>query len=198
MKKFFNLKPKQLLLVPALMFLLGCDTKEEASDSGSTSTDTKPVPDTTAKSSATSGLQEGYLDVLYTDSSTFVNLRPGNLVFSFIFLKQDSLTIHGWRDKLVGGFDPATPVLKMKNGEASKYKYGTNIYFGDILLTNSEINTVQRKIRENKAQVVYFEPEIDASLYIKYNIWVGNDSTRFVKTLAVDTGVDANPSPPRS
>jgi hypothetical protein len=87
------------------MFLLSCGNNEKQADSGSTATDVKPARDTTTKSAAISGLKEGYLGILYTDSATFVNLPNGHLVFSFVFLKEDSLTIHGWRDKLIGGFD---------------------------------------------------------------------------------------------
>ncbi|HEV8271766.1 MAG TPA: hypothetical protein VGQ04_10715 [Chitinophagaceae bacterium] len=146
----------------------------------------------------TNSITEGYLDVLWTSSELFLDLPEGKLVFSFVFTHADKLTIHGWRDKIIGGFDPKTPVLKLDNGRASAYKYGLNIYFGNLILGNADINKIQRMIKKEETEKVFFVPEISETYYIKYKIHIGNeDPNTFGEIDAIDTGFELNPSPPR-
>ena len=143
-------------------------------------------------------ITEGPLDVLWTSSENFLDVKNGKLVFSFVFTHPDKLTIHGWHDKPIGGFDPKTPVLKLENGKASAYKYGLNIYFGNLILGSGDINKIQAMIKKEETKKVFFVPEISETYYIKYKIYIGDEEPNtFGELDAIDTEFEANPSPPR-
>jgi len=200
MRRYYNTRSYLLFFFFAVLFIVSCNNDKDDKKAND-----KPVADTTAAATNTqaqepkAALISGTLDVLSTKGETFEKLPAGKLVFSFTFTQADKLTIHGWRDKIVGGIDPKVPVIKLDNGKPSGINYGPDMYFGNIILENDDINKIQRLIKKNNSLYVYFIPEITEVRHIKYKIFIGDvDPLKLIKVNAIDTGTEANPSPPKN
>jgi hypothetical protein len=140
----------------------------------------------------------GTLDTLWISATDFP-ANPEKIVFSFTIDQYDKLKLHGWKVK--GGatqFDDL-PNYKLQNaGQHNGGTYGPNIYFGNLVLKQSDVKAIRRKINQGGYTKVLFVPRPFKTYFIAYDIFVGKDNAA-IKVLAVDpTGSEANPSPPKN
>ena len=151
----------------------------------------------------------GILDTLWIDSLSFAKLPAGKIAFQYYIGGIDTLTLHGWKAKGFIGTDfDDDPIIKLLKGRSTgSVKYGPSTYFGDLILTNGDINTIAKALKNNKAQYVLFAPNV-LRKHIYYNIFVGFDDPhalfsdssehRFLIAPVPVVGVSANPSPPKN
>jgi hypothetical protein len=147
------------------------------------------------------------LYVLSTTTSEFTALRNKKLVFKFTHVREETLTLHGWRARGLSGRSfgdkdkpdqpsPA-PVIKLSSTTTVACKYTSDLYFGDVVLSHKNIKKIKKAIgKDSSKKYVLFIPEIDKEGNVRYKIFL-NDTND--KTLtATDTRALANPSPPKN
>jgi len=203
MSKYFNLLRVALSL--SVMFLMCSCTdngkKDDAAGSTNSAVSTStPASTDTSPSTTSTGAQANlsmYLKTLWIESEEFNKLPNRRLVMSFIFEKDDVLTLHGWYCSFgcTGDKFPDQVPIKLKQGAETDQEYKPGVYFGDVIVT--KVNKVQN-IAEKYKNVV-FVPTIKDG-FIWYDIYVTNDDPTkpFKSFVSVDTEVDGNPSPPRN
>lgn len=149
----------------------------------------------------------GTLDTLYVDTAAFNDLPNGRKVmFSFVYLSQDTLTLHGWTS--TNSCNSNDSINKKPDIQLSVWRKGTipikpTLYFGNVFINNQDIKNIKDKYEATvpKSKYVVFAPRVEYG-HILYRIYVTNDPTKPLTGGAVtfnleDTGYDANPSPPR-
>jgi hypothetical protein len=145
----------------------------------------------------------GTLDILYVDTSAFNKLEDGKRVlFCHAYRPADKLlTLDGWITK----GNPSAPINLPPDVKLLRWTTGTltidqNLYIGNVFIEKKDIKTIKDAYNKlPKYKYVVFEPYI-ASEHIVYKIHVSNDPPSPAvpsPTPFVDTGVEANPSPPR-
>lgn len=197
------LKKNQLLLsliVLATLYACNSGDKKNAESTESTATTaSSPTTETTPSTSAKAAALTGYLDTLWITADSFKTLPNKKVVFSFAFRDPDTLTLYGWYCRgviCVGSYDNQDrPDVGLTKGHQSPVAYGPNVTFGNIIL--SDVKKIKNMIG-TKYRYVVFAPERYGD-FIKYVIYLSNDDPALIKVLALDpTGVEANPSPPKS
>ncbi len=192
MKRLFLLQNFGFLLLTAVLYLAACNNDNTE----------KPNP---AKEPATpgqaAGLTGGVLDTLKVDSAAFAALPNAKLVFSFVFEANNVLTLHGWSFKGAPGkdFDSLPNIKLLKKAASPTLPYGNGTYFGAVVLAPNDINLIQLKLRQEKAQWVVFAPRKEGN-NIFYTIFVAkeNPAILFAVKTAATTDIEANPSPPKN
>lgn len=145
-------------------------------------------------------LISGTLDTLYTDSLSFTQLPDAQkVVFAFTFRQHDTLTLHGWSATKDTIFNP-DPNIRLIKGHASPLPYGNDMYFGNVVLKKGHVKHIKNKLDQLKAKFVLFAPQIINGNHIAYTIFVSKENpASLVKTfVALPTGVNVNPSPPKN
>lgn len=143
----------------------------------------------------------GFLDTLWTYSTTFNNLPKGKIVFSFSFWLPDSITLHGWdaRGAKEDSFK-TDPAIKLFKGRPTAEVYRGGTYFGNEILNGKDNETIKRWIDSLKTPYLLFIPEKDGE-HIKYTIrptkkypltGAASDKAEYILT-----AISTNPSPPR-
>lgn len=185
------------LLASALLCACNNDDNSDADSTASGAT-TASSPVTTSTPQIASALT-GLLDTLWVSADSFMKLPNKKIVFSFAFRKPDTLTLHGWYCRgaiCLGSYnDQPYPDIGLTKGRPSTVTYGPNVTFGNIILKN--VKKIQDMIG-TKYKYVIFVPEKYGD-FIKYVIYLGTEDPTLIQVLVVDpTGVEANPSPPKT
>jgi hypothetical protein len=199
MRKLFN-RLSLCFLSSLFLIAASCDNgKDEGKTEAVTSTDNTSTNKQTASTPALVG---GTLDTLSMAASDFPGQGPGpvpRMVFSFTIDATDELKLHGWNDK--GGanqFDPVPNYQLNNGGQHNGGTYGPNMYFGNIVIAQSDVAKIRNKINQGNYTTVLFVPKIVNTNHIGYDIFVGKPGAQII-IMAVDpTNVEANPSPPRN
>jgi hypothetical protein len=196
---------RQLLILPlCFLFFTACNQNEtkKTDESVTTKNDAgkNPQPDNVTFN--------GTLDLLYVDADSIITLeKEKRVMFCHSYRPAENLlTLDGWITK----GNPSAPINLPPDVKLLKWKTGTlsieqNLYIGNVFINKDDITTIIKAI--NKAptyKYVVFEPYLE-SKHIVYKIHVANDPPSPAvpspavppPTSLVDTGVKANPSPPR-
>jgi hypothetical protein len=141
------------------------------------------------------------LYVLYTDKATFQGFQNGTIVFSFVAENTGKITLHGWKFRGLGN-DYQPPALKLQTGLSSKVTLSAGIYIGNIFIKADDKAAIDLKLQQPDANFVALVPDpLGTDTKITYSIYVVKDdpSVVYPKKLGTlgDTGLDANPSPPK-
>ncbi len=187
MRRYFKLTSYSFILFAAIILIASCNNggDEKKGTENSVEDTSKKTPEVKQEQPKAIAIA-GTLDNLWADASEFKKLPNKKLVFSFTFRTNDTLTLYGWTCKGVictGAYD-TDPAIKLTKGQAANESYGPEVYFGNVILQGSEVHDIQKKLGATYTYVVIF---------------VSNDNPALVKTFtSVDTGIDANPSPPKN
>jgi hypothetical protein len=193
MRKFFHLL-SVCFLSGLLVIAVSCNNGK---DEGKTEAVTTNDSNGTNKQPAPA-LVGGTLDTLWMPTNAF----PANgarVVFSVIIDANDKLTLHGWRDN--GGpnqFSNAPNYQLTNAGQHNGGTYGPNMYFGNIILRQLDVATINQMISQGNYTKVLFVPEIIGTNHLVYHIFLGNGNAQVEIMAVVPTNTDANPSPPRN
>jgi hypothetical protein len=143
---------------------------------------------------------------LYMPVAEFTKLKH-RLVFKYVFLADDSLTLQGWTTKGLSGrsFRQETKyIIQLSVSKNYVLKYKSGLSFGDVVLRGHAIQKIKKIIKENVGkknfQYVLFEPYNIKTPgdHVGYKITLTADDPSKIKILAaVGTGQNANPSPPK-
>jgi hypothetical protein len=139
------------------------------------------------------------LDTLWTTTAAFQKLDKNKAVFAFYFGDQDTVTVHGWKDK--GGttqFNTPPDVVFYKGHPDSVLTFGPGTYFGNLSL--DKVNQLQKLILDSAASYVVFAPK-KLGNHVYYKVYVTKESpvALAARTAAlIASGDDANPSPPKN
>jgi hypothetical protein len=144
----------------------------------------------------------GKLDTLYISASTFSSIQK-RIAFRFYIKSLDSLTMHGWPGK--DGSYGTTAAVILQNGRASDSLFEPGDYLGNLILRDTPIDIIDSLIALNHSKYVLFAP-LDPKTHggqICYEIFLTSDNPSpsaitLTATGTVQTGVTANPSPPRN
>ena len=185
-----------VLFLAILFISVGCNN-----DRGTEKTipsESAAVPTASVPPPVTAGLTGGILDTLWITAANFKLLNTNKALFIFYFGTNDTVTVHGWKDK--GGVDPfsTSPDIRLLKGYADAVlTYGPGTYFGNLVLKN--INQLIKKIDDNQASYVLFAPQ-KTNNHVSYKIFLSKEPHMITpKTMAlIPTGDEANPSPPKT
>ncbi len=196
MKKQLFLKVFSFILMLTVFVLASCN--ENAGGKNNTASATNTGEKNTAATTPPVAFISGTLDTLWTDSLSFTKLKKAKAYFAFYAGTNDTFTLHGWEASgLIPGSYNTPPDIKLVKGRASTITFGTDTYFGNVLL--KDVSDIQKKLKTNNAKYVLFAPEKNGA-YISYKIFLTNDTPpALIKTFAIiNTGSEANPSPPKT
>ncbi|MEO6404434.1 MAG: hypothetical protein ABIY51_05680, partial [Ferruginibacter sp.] len=119
---FYSKKTMSFFVITALL-IIGCnDDKDKAVTATSTMSDTAVAM---APAPPAAGLTSGSLDTLWITAADFKALDKNKADFIFYFGTNDTVTLHGWKDK--GGLDPYNPtpdVILKKGHKDATLTYG--------------------------------------------------------------------------
>jgi len=207
MRKGYLFGMYRSFLCMIIVTLAACNSNQTAT----TSTDTvAATADTPAEPKpAPLAHMSGFLNILYTDSATFVNLRAksnGKITFRFLVVAPDNLTLGGWKN--IGNSPnypgtPPNPDITLKVGGASAYEIAPGNYFGNLVLYNQNIKNIEDSLAKNNGKFILFVPMDPAKTYgqITYKIHIVSTDPNTLKWSDVagfaPTGDETNPSPPR-
>jgi len=205
MNRYFNFCGTALFFFVLLSISSCKDDKDEnttgTNTSAITSTDAtapKNAATTTATDGQKSAALTGTLDTLWIEASEFKKLKQRKLVFSFAFRDTDTLTLYGWTCKgaiCVGSYN-TDPDIKLKKGQPSTVSYGPNVIFGNIVLQGDDVKEIQRKLVAPYTYVIFIPKNLGEG--IAYDIYIASGKSALIQDFALeDTGIDANPSPPK-
>jgi hypothetical protein len=150
-------------------------------------------------------VMSGTLDTLYVASTEFNKMENGKRVlFCFAYRPSESLlTLDGWITKGNTGapinLPPDIKLLKYRTGTLS---VNQNLYLGNVFLDKDDIKKIKDAYEKPpKYLYVVFAPRIESE-HVIYRIYVSNDSPGLLTggpgaSTLTDTGLDANPSPPK-
>lgn len=146
---------------------------------------------------------KGTLDLLYVDSADFEKLVDDKRVmFCHTYQSANNLlTLAGWITKgNMGAPDSLPPDIKLLRWKTGTISIEQNLYMGNVYIDKKQIKVIRDALRKAPTyKYVVFEPQI-ISEHIAYKIYVSNNPPSAAgpsPTPLVDTGVEANPSPPR-
>ena len=194
-----KIKNAGIMCALAFVLLLNACKNDDKTDTGDTTTAATTASSPTTATATKAATLSGLLDTLWVTAADFKNLDNKKLVFSFTFRDPDTLTLFGWSCKgvICNGSYNTDPDIKLIKGHQSAVNYGPKVIFGNVILQANEVSTIKKKIGTTYSYVV-FVPVNDGE-FIRYDIYVSNDDPSLIKVLVLDpTGVDANPSPPKT
>jgi hypothetical protein len=190
-----------LLFLPIVAFLvIACNNKtdEKATEKKDT-TDTTSTSQTTEPKAAFTGVT---LDILYTDSSSFNHLKPGNRIFFVLtYINPDIITLSGFpATGLGGGSFPDPPIVLQKS--SSILMNANPVYVGNVKLDPNQVQQVKDDIKATNAAFVLFTPSLSSTYpnHIQYTInYTPDDPAKTKNPALIPTAgtVIANPSPPK-
>jgi len=142
------------------------------------------------------------LYVLYTTKAAFQGFPNGTIVFSFVAENTGKITLHGWKFQGPGN-DYQPPVLKLQTGLSTNITLSAGVYVGNIVIAANDKAAIDLALNQTGANFVALVPDpLGTGTKITYSIYVVKDdpSVVYPKTIGTlgDTGLDANPSPPKS
>ena len=125
-------------------------------------------------------------------------------MFSHIYMPSEKLlTLHGWITKgNMGAPINLPPDIKLLKWKTDTISIEQNLYLGNVFIDKKDIKKIKDAYEKApKYKYVVFVPILDAQ-HIKYKIYVSNDPPAPLTggpspASLTDTGLDANPSPPR-
>jgi len=204
MRMYLKLPGYSLFFLTVILFMASCNNggDEKKAAENSVADTSKKAPEMSQEQPKAKAMSiAGYLDYLYIPAAEFMNLPKANLVFSFAFRTNDTLTLYGWScDAPVGictGKYRDSPNIKLEKGKPTGIAYGPEVYFGNIVVQKKGVKDIQDKFPGYK--YVVFVP-VNNGGFITYEINVTNDPPNppDIKALALTTtGIIANPSPPK-
>ncbi len=184
-----------VLFLAALFISGGCNndkaTVAEPATGVTGTTATAPTP-------PAAGLTGGILDTLWITAPEFKLLNTNKALFIFYFGTQDTVSLHGWKDK--GGTNPfnTAPDIRLLKGKADAVlTYGPGTYFCNLVLKN--VNQLINKINTNQATHVLFAPQKTGD-HVYYKIFLSKEPHMITPKIfaLIPTGDEANPSPPKT
>ena len=183
-----------LFLFSILLIITSCKDKDDNKKTGD-----QPTIDSTKITPPKAAFTGGSLDTLWMLSSDF-SQKPEKIIFSFTIDANTKLTLHGWKDKGGSNQFDTDPNYKFNNGRSGLLQYGPDMYFGNVVLQQSDVAKIINKIKQGNYTYVLLIPSIINTKHIGYSVYVSNDDPRITgKVLVVDpTGADLNPSPPKN
>ena len=199
MTSHFKLTRFPLFILFISFLVAACNSN----DGDEKKTDEKPAADSgkimSQIAQPAAALISGTLDTLWTDSLSFASLPKKKIVFCFTFRRLDTLTLHGWAAEKDSIFT-TNPDIELIKGHASALNYGNDMYFGNVIIKRGHLALIKNKLIQEKAKYVLFAPQIVNGNHIGYRVFVTKDDpVSLVKAFTLrDTGVDANPSPPKN
>ena len=137
------------------------------------------------------------LYILEIKGEDFNAVKKDKLVFKFVRVREETLTLHGWRAHGAFGrtFDEEHhEKLELKPVIKSAIKYTSDIYFGDIVLSRKAVRKIKKLINKEGEYIIQFIPQLKPAPHLAYKVEVikSNGATKQV----VGT-FNANPSPPK-
>ena len=185
-----------LLLFSVLVFLFtACDSAKDEKDTTAPATDVSR--EATEPSVSPMRLTPGKLDTLWIAAADFKKLDKNKANFIFYFGTNDTITVHGWKDK--GGADPynTPPDVQFIKGNAdTALTYGPGTYFGNLVL--DRVNIIRNKlISGNYSHIIFAPKKIGNHVY--YKIYFSDEPhVNPIGIMALYPALeDANPSPPK-
>lgn len=140
----------------------------------------------------------GKLDTLWVDSLSFTKLDKNKAVFVFYAGNDDTLTLHGWKDKGGSSQFNTDPDVRLLKGRPSGLSYGPGTYFGNVNM--KDVNKITHWLDTAKqAKYVVFAPQLSGG-HVSYKIYISNENPMALVKIftVVPTGEEANPSPPKN
>jgi hypothetical protein len=194
MKKQSSLINRSILFIALALLFVACNSNN-SSPKNSASPTAFPATQLT-----------GNLDTLFLTVQDFENLK-NRVVFRFYINDSARLTLHGW----YGGktkkwtFNPKHD-LTLSMGRQSTVTYGPGDYFGDLILHDSTLHTIDSLITVNNAKFVLFAPLDPAQAsfpgQVTYGIFLTGDDPKpmlnIISSSVKATGFITNPCPPGS
>jgi hypothetical protein len=194
-----NLKVIVSALVVVMVFLVtGCSRREQKGEATNSEPSRANVgnPDLEVK-----GISRRHLDTLWTDSSTFVNLKNKHLVLQYFLNAPDTLILQGWQKKGTNPKFDTLPDIKFLKGRASIDSFPSGFYLGLVILSNREVRSIQTQLDRKKQKYILLGPAVNRYGQISYNVFLSNDNPAekdFLKrSELISTEITANPCPPR-
>ena len=148
----------------------------------------------------------GNLDTLFLTVQDYKKIKS-RVVFRFYINDSAQLTLRGWYGGKIKKwiFTPKHDVT-LSMGRQSTVTYGPRDYFGDLILHESSLNTIDSLITVNKSKFVLFAPLDPAQAsfpgQVTYGIFLTSDDPQpmvnFTSSSVKATGVITNPCPPGS
>jgi hypothetical protein len=183
-----------LLLSFSLLLATSCKNEDNKKNSGE-----QTLSDSSKATPPKAAFTGGTLDTLWIASGNFAS-KPEKIIFSVTIDANDHLNIHGWNVKAGANQFDTDPNYKLSIGKASTLKYGPDMYFGNMVLQQSDVNKIIQKINQGRYEYVVFAPTIINNNHIGYQIFVSHNSPALTgNVLSIDpTGTDLNPSPPKN
>ena len=89
------------------------------------------------------------------------------------------------------------PDLKLDKGGATEVGYGPIVFWDNLILEKKDIKSIQDKIAANILKVVFLPQNKNGHIIYRI-VLTGTDKKDSAKFYSEDTGVDANPSPPKN
>lgn len=199
MRKTFLLTAPCSFLIVVIFLLASCNGNNAAP----AKTDSLPATANTAlkETGKDAKLLSGNLDTLWMAAPAFASLNP-KLTFRF-YDTLNSLTLHGWLGNN-NGYNNRPPDARLAIGRQSTVQFGSGNYFGNLILSSPDLNTIQGLISQNHSLYVLFAPQISTTSngQVVYNILLTNDDPGILVKPSVaplvTTGIITNPSPPRN
>ncbi len=199
---------KKLLTPPIVVFIIilalyiaACTGTDEKKDSVSTKDTLTTLRNETAAAPAGMLAIHGTLDTLWIDSMSFAGLSS-RVTFRFYVDANEGLTLHGWTGN--PNQYPAAPDVMLKRGNPGAVTFGSDCYFGNLILTPNEVNTIKHLLSITRpAPYVLFAPQSPATngKQITYTIFLSDTKPDMVAealrpAVITATGTSTNPSPP--
>src|SRR4030095_6654039 len=119
----------------------------------------------------------------------------------FQIVGPDTLTLYGWSCKNSGGRCTGEfnhdPDLKLEKSGAVEVGYGPIVFWENLILEKKDVKGIQDKLGTNISKV-NFLPQNKNGHIIYRIVLTGTDPTDSKKFFVDDTGIEANPSPPKN
>ena len=143
------------------------------------------------------------LDTLWVEASTFAAVHQ-KLAFRFYFDTSGSILMNGWNTNGNGPYSPTATLMLHKGKVSLTAQYQAGNYLGNLLLSSTDVNAIQKKARDSSAQYILFAPINPSAAQfpgqVTYNIILTNDDphplVKIPQPAFIPTGISTNPSPP--
>jgi hypothetical protein len=201
MKKLSSLINLSALFIAIALLFIACS-------SNNSSPANSIAPNSGSSTASPANQFTGNLDTLFLTIQDFKKIQR-RVVFRFYINDSAQLTLHGWFAKGVKTqkwtFSPNHD-LTLSMGRQSTVIYGPRDYFGDLILHDSNLSTIDSLITVYQSKYVLFAPLDPAQApfpgQITYSILLTSDDPHPLVNLAGSsvkaTGVITNPCPPGS
>ena len=159
--------------------------------------DTNPTSADIEQSESPMSVTPGMLDTLWIAAEEFKKLDKSKASFVFYFGANDTITVHGWKDKTIITPYTDTPTVKFLKGKPdSALTYGTGTYFGNSELKN--VKDIVKLIDKEKYDYVIFAPKLLYN-HVFYVVYLSKEPHTLAMGMAgLGNPVgETNPSPPK-